>query len=41
LPIPYLQWITLIAELSLALWLLVIGVNEVKWRTQAAQANTE
>jgi hypothetical protein len=41
LPIPYLQWVTLIAELSLALWLLVIGVNEVKWRTQAVQGNTE
>ena len=41
LPIPYLQWATLIAELSLALWLLVIGVNEVKWRTQAVQGNTE
>jgi hypothetical protein len=39
LPIPYIQWVTLIAELSLALWLLVVGVNEAKWhaRAQAAQ----
>jgi len=36
LPIPYLPWITLVAELSLALWLLIVGVNEVKWRTQLA-----
>ncbi|HVI81456.1 MAG TPA: DUF4386 domain-containing protein [Chthoniobacterales bacterium] len=34
LPIPYLQWVTLVAELSLALWLLVVGVNEVKWRAR-------
>ena len=38
LPIPYIQWVTLIAELSLALWLLVVGVNEAKWRAQADQA---
>ena len=41
LPIPYIQWVTLIAELSLALWLLVVGVNEAKWRTQASQGNTK
>jgi hypothetical protein len=35
LPIPYIQWVTLIAELSLALWLLIIGVNEAKWRARA------
>jgi len=35
LPIPYLQWVTLVAELSLALWLLVVGLNEAKWRAQA------
>jgi len=35
LPIPYIQWVTLIAELSLALWLLVVGVNEAKWRASA------
>jgi len=32
LPIPSIPWITLVAELSLALWLLVFGVNEEKWR---------
>jgi hypothetical protein len=36
LSIPYLPWVTLIAELSLALWLLIVGVNEAKWRAQAA-----
>src|SRR5207247_186207 len=36
LPIPYLPWVTLIAELSLALWLFVVGVNEAKWRSQAS-----
>jgi len=36
LPIPYLQWVTLVVELSLALWLVVVGVNEAKWRAQAA-----
>jgi Domain of unknown function (DUF4386) len=35
LPIPYLPWVTLVAELSLALWLLVVGVNERKWLEQA------
>ncbi len=35
LPIPYLQWVTLIAELSLALWLLVVGMNEAKWQAHA------
>jgi len=35
LPIPYIQWVTLIAELSLALWLLVVGVNEAQWRARA------
>lgn len=37
LPIPYIQWVTLIAEASLALWLLVVGVNEAKWRAQAGK----
>ena len=32
LPIPYLPWVTLVAELLLALWLLIVGVNEVNWR---------
>jgi hypothetical protein len=35
LPIPYLPWVTLVAELSLALWLVVVGVNETAWRLQA------
>ena len=35
LPIPYLPWVTLGAELSLALWLLVVGINETKWLEQA------
>jgi hypothetical protein len=36
LPIPYVPWVTLAAELSLALWLVVVGVNEGKWKAQAA-----
>jgi hypothetical protein len=35
LPIPYLPWVTLVAELSLALWLLIAAVDEAKWRAQA------
>jgi Domain of unknown function (DUF4386) len=38
LPTPYIQWVTLVAELSLAIWLLVVGMNEAKWRTQASKA---
>jgi len=38
LPIPYLPWVTLVAELSLALWLVAVGVNEERWRAQAAAA---
>ncbi|PYI90746.1 MAG: DUF4386 domain-containing protein [Verrucomicrobia bacterium] len=41
LPIPYIPWVTLVAELSLALWLLVVGVNEAKWRAQAGQGGTK
>src|SRR5262249_30054960 len=37
LPIPYLPWITLVAEVSLALWLLCVGVDGAKWKAQAAQ----
>ncbi len=36
LPIPYLPWVTLVAELSLALWLLFVGINEEKWRERAS-----
>lgn len=38
LPIPYIQWVTLATELSLALWLLAVGVNEARWRAQAGAA---
>jgi hypothetical protein len=38
LPIPYIPWVTLAAESALALWLLLFGVNEAKWRAQAAAA---
>ena len=33
-------WIHLIPENALALWLLVFGVNEAKWRVQAAATTT-
>jgi len=33
IPDPF-RWITLIAESALALWLFVVGVNEVQWRAQ-------
>lgn len=36
LPIPYIDWVTLVGEASLALWLTVVGVDEAKWRAQAA-----
>ena len=32
---PHLLTVTLIAESSLALWLLIVGVNEEKWHAQA------
>ena len=35
LPIPYLPWVTLLVELSLALWLVLVGINEAEWRKQA------
>jgi hypothetical protein len=35
LPIPYIPWVTLVAESCLALWLLVVGVDEAKWRERA------
>jgi hypothetical protein len=31
-PLPDVPWVTLVAELSLAAWLLVFGVDETKWR---------
>jgi len=36
LPIPYLPWVTLVVELSLALWLALVGINEEKWRAHVA-----
>src|SRR6266487_1366912 len=39
--IPYILRVPLIAENSLALWLLVFGVNEAKWRAQAGQGDTK
>jgi hypothetical protein len=33
--VPYILLVGGIAELSLALWLLVVGVNEAKWRARA------
>src|SRR6516162_1035970 len=36
LPIPYLPWVTLVAELSLALWLVIVGVKTAEWHEQAA-----
>jgi len=35
LPIPYIPWVTLVVELSLAVWLSVVGINEEQWRAQA------
>jgi hypothetical protein len=32
LPIPYIQWVTLFGEQAFALWLLVVGLDEAKWR---------
>jgi len=38
--IPYILRIPLIAENSLALWLVIFGVSEAKWRAQAAELNS-
>jgi hypothetical protein len=35
--IPYIGWIHLVAEVSLALWLLLVGLNEGEWRAQALE----
>jgi hypothetical protein len=41
--IPYIGMLrpTLVAEVALALWLVVVGVNEEKWRAQAGEVNTK
>jgi hypothetical protein len=39
LPIPYIQWVTLVGENALALWLLVVGLDEARWRERAAAYN--
>jgi hypothetical protein len=36
--IPYIRWVTLVAESSLALWLLTVGINEGRWQAQAVAA---
>jgi hypothetical protein len=36
LPIPYIPWVTLVAESALAMWLTLVGVDERKWREQVA-----
>jgi hypothetical protein len=33
-PIPYIPWVTLVAEGALAAWLLIVGVDETKWRAR-------
>ena len=40
LPIPYIQWVTLIGEQSLTVWLLIVGLDEAKWRERAAAYNS-
>lgn len=36
LPIPYIEWVTFVGEQSMTLWLLVVGLDEAKWRERAA-----
>ena len=37
---PYVLFVGFIAELSLALWLLIMGISEAKWRSQAASSGS-
>jgi len=37
LPIPYIQWVTFFGEQAFALWLLIVGLDEAKWRERAAR----
>ena len=39
LPIPSIQWVTFFGEQAFALWLLIVGLNEAKWRERAAAFN--
>jgi hypothetical protein len=39
-PIPYVPWVTLVAESALALWLLVVGVDEAKWLARAQSSGS-
>lgn len=41
LPIPYFPWVAFVAELSLALWLVAVGLNEAKWRAQTGQGDSK
>jgi hypothetical protein len=36
--VPYIQLPSGVAELSLALWLLIVGVNDQRWKAQASAA---
>lgn len=37
LTVPYIPWVTFFGEQAFALWLLIVGLNEAKWRERAAQ----
>jgi Domain of unknown function (DUF4386) len=37
LPIPYVEWVTFVGEQSMTVWLLVVGLDEAKWRERASQ----
>lgn len=40
LPIPYVEWVTFVGEQSMTLWLLIVGLDEAKWRERAAAYNS-
>lgn len=37
LPIPSVEWVTFVGEQSMTVWLLVVGLDEAKWRERASQ----